>query len=43
MDDKLSLIYEMNKEVKVKVKTPVGLSESETVHNVVMQGETFGP
>ena len=43
VDDKLSLIYEMNKEVKVKVKTPVGLSESETVHNVVMQGETFGP
>ena len=42
-DDKLSLIHQINKEVKVKVKTPVGFTESETVNNVVMQGETFGP
>ena len=40
-DDKLSLIHQINKEVKVK--TPVGFTESETVNNVVMQGEIFGP
>ena len=42
-DDNLSLIYEMNKEVKVKVKTPFGFTKSESVERIIMQGETFGP
>ena len=42
-DDKLSLIYKMNEKTNVKVKTPFGLTKSQEVHKVVMQGETFGP
>ena len=33
----------MNKEVKVKVKTPFGLTKSESIERIIMQGETFGP
>ena len=43
VDDKLSLIHKINEKVQVKVKTPFGFTESETVSKVVMQGETFGP
>ena len=42
-DDNLALIYEMNKEVKVKVKTPFGFTKSESLERIIMQGETFGP
>ena len=42
-DNNLSLIYKMNEEVKVAVKTPFGLTERTSVKKVVMQGETFGP
>ena len=42
-DDKLALIYKMNEETNVSVKTPFGFTESEVVKRVVMQGETFGP
>ena len=43
VDDKLALIHKINEKVHVKVKTPFGFTESETVKKVVMQGETFGP
>ena len=33
----------MNKEVKVAVKTPFGLTDGKTVKEIVIQGETFGP
>ena len=33
----------MNKEVQVKVKTPIGLTKSETLQRIIMQRETFGP
>ena len=33
----------MNEEVNVKVKTPIGFTESENIKKIIMQGETFGP
>ena len=42
-DDNLALIYKMNEEVKVAVKTPFGLTKRSSIGKVVMQGETFGP
>ena len=42
-DDKLALIYKMNEQTSVSVKTPFGNTESEVVRRVVMQGVTFGP
>jgi hypothetical protein len=39
----LALIYEANKTNKVSVMTPAGLRERETIKNIVMQGEVFGP
>ena len=41
-DDNLTLIYEANKEVKMAVNTPNGLSERQNIENVVLQGDTFG-
>ena len=42
-DDKLSLIYESNKNNLVAVKTPVGLTERTNIKKIVTQGGTFGP
>ena len=41
-DDNLILIYKANKEVKMAVNTPNGLSERKSIENVVIQGDTFG-
>ena len=41
-DDNLSLIYQANKEVRMAVNTPSGLSERQTLENVVLQGDTWG-
>ena len=41
-DDNLILIYKANKEVKMAVNTPNGLSERKSIENVVLQGDTFG-
>ena len=41
-DDNLILIYKANKEVKMAVNTPNGLSERQSIENVVLQGDTFG-
>ena len=41
-DDNQTLIYEANKEVKMAVNTPNGLSERQNIENVVLQGDTFG-
>ena len=41
-DDALSLVYQANKEVSVAVNTPSGLSERQTLENIVLQGDTFG-
>ena len=42
-DDHLALIYEINKNIDVAVKTPFGLTERKQVERVVMQGEVYGP
>ena len=41
-DDSLTLIYEANKEIEMAVKTPSGLTERQTVKNIVLQGDTWG-
>ena len=42
-DDKLSLLYEINRTNKISVKTQVGLSEREkTVNNIICQGNPWG-
>ena len=42
-DDKIALIYEMNKENHVAVKTAVGLTKREMIPRIVMQGGKWGP
>ena len=37
-DNNLSLIYKMNEEVQVAVKTPFGLTERTQIQEIVMQG-----
>ena len=41
-DDKVALLYEMNKHNKVAVNTPVGQTERVDIHKVVTQGGTWG-
>ena len=41
-DDQLALLYGSNKEISMAVKTPAGLSERQTVTDIVLQGDTFG-
>ena len=41
-DDNLSLLYQGNKDVRMAVNTPSGLSERQSIENVVLQGDTFG-
>ena len=42
-DDKFALLYNMNKNVKIAVKTPIGKTSRETITDVVIQGDVFGP
>ena len=42
-DDKLALLYNVNSNVKVAVKTPVGQTERKDIMNVITQGDVFGP
>ena len=37
------LLYEMNKESNIVIETPVGMTDSITVHEIVKQGTIFGP
>ena len=39
----LSLLYEANKDIKVQVKTPYGLSAETCFKKIVLQGDTWGP
>ena len=41
-DDNLSLIYEANREIHMSVNTPGGLTERQTLKNLVLQGDTWG-
>ena len=42
-NNKLALLYSVNRNVKVAVKTPVGKTERGTINNVITQGDVFGP
>ena len=41
-DDTLPLLYQANAEVFMSVKTPAGLTDRQTVHDSVLQGDTWG-
>ena len=41
-DDNLVMIYNANKDVKMAVNTPNGLTERQTLKNFVLQRDTFG-
>ena len=41
-DDNLSLVYKANKEIFMAVNTPGGISERQTLENIVLQGDTWG-
>ena len=41
-DDSLALLYNLNKNVNIAIRTPVGKTERKTIHNIVMQGDVFG-
>ena len=41
-DDKLPLVYQANAEIEMAVNTPHGLSERQTIKDIVLQGDTFG-
>ena len=43
IDDSLNLLYEANKEIDMKVKTPLGDAEEDVVENMVLQGDTWSP
>ena len=42
-DDKLALLFNINTHVRVSVKTPVGKTREASIHNVITQGDVFGP
>ena len=37
------MLYEMNKESNIVIETPVGMTDSITVHDIVKQGTILGP
>ena len=39
--DKLQLIYNANKKVRIQVKTPSGLTQETDITNIVMQCDTW--
>ena len=41
-DDTLSLLHQENAEVQMAVKTPAGLTERQTIRDIVLQGDIFG-
>ena len=42
-DDKFSLLYETNKQIDIAVNTPYGLTERESISEIVAQGDVFSP
>ena len=39
----MALLYSVNRNVKIAVKTPVGKTDRGTIRNVITQGDVFGP
>ena len=42
-NDKLAMLYEMNRQNLVAIKTPFGLTDRVNMENIVQQGGTWGP
>ena len=42
VDDQLSLLYQANHDVMMAVNTNSGLSEKQNIHDVVLEGDTWG-
>ena len=42
-NDKFALLYNVNSKVNIAVKTPVGKTDRQSIHNVIAQGDVFGP
>ena len=42
-DDKFALLYEINRSVNIAVKTPVGMTSRNSIHNVITQGDVISP
>ena len=41
-DDKFALIYNINANVEIAVRTPVGKTTRENISNAITQGDVFG-
>ena len=41
-DDKFALLFNMNKNVNIAVRTPVGKTDRRNIHNAITQGDIFG-
>ena len=42
-DDKFALLYNVNSNVEIAVRTPVGKTSRENISNAITQGDVFGP
>ena len=42
-DDKLALLYNMNKSVNIAIRTPLGKTNRHAIKNVITQGDVFAP
>ena len=42
-NDQFNLVHSVNQNVNIVVKTPVGKTSTESIHNVVIQGDVLGP
>ena len=42
-DDTLAVLHEANRNVKVAIKTPHGLTDRKNVKEIILQGDVFGP
>ena len=41
-NDKLTLLFNMNQHAQIAIKTPLGLTERQSIENVIMQGTVWG-
>ena len=42
-DNNFNVLHNANSNVKIVVKTPVGKTNQESIQNVIIQGDVFGP
>ena len=41
-DNNLNILYKANKHINMAIKTPNGLTNRQSVHDIVLQGDKFG-